>query len=1097
MTKLMQLAETGYKNDLFALVSDPSLVGDQRRSKRINLNNLPSKGRVWDITPTTSPLQTPDLQFDDLFQMNFNAGQLGIDQSSPLINISGNPIYKHGCAKSNINLAMLNDGDSWHVGFRVVTNNTGFCLDNLMFYDKNASASALAAMYLNVLVSGSQFVAPMLLVSASRSNAQLELYAVYYDPVADDYVTSPSPFPTNYSIGTQGANNNTAVLLLSRNGNTLNAAIASVDTASNYDIHVIRHLGNDENPFPFDDLSLFIYAGTLASPQPEYQIISPTLTVGLPSYDVLNTTYNLNYSGTQQLFNEAFQVEPHRPSGVTVTQSEFPEGVMVGEYLNTYLDPNYSGVAPKPYGVLVSGDKTVVVTSITLGNEEFELLIRGAEFAQLASTVANISNNSMQGLFYGEIVVYVNNELDNVDLFTGDRSFNTFDAAYEYLILLPAYIPKRIVLDDRPIANTGPNYFVGVIGKLYMFGMNNIKLSTYCAFSGEPYPKIYNANNEHRPNPDINPWLYLRDMSFDSLHLVDFWGTFIQNQNADAHVWLGGANQTQTSPSSMLAGNLRLGKNTAVYATKGTIDYYDGGDILLEDGAFLKLYFQLYKGGGSETPLNTPFNIHKSAKARLHVTVYGANYLNHLPLTGQPYQMTVYQPEGSTGVEFPSNSGGYAAIVNIVNVNYSYDPVFTIDNVVMVRNLTDFKPDYDYSGVLVLPTTAKTFFIVGTVNLGPHVLYGGSGNAKHHFMGFPDSKLVADTYILTSNSINSSQSFKFSNLQLQTLSVAAEQTVITMESGGLDITDCIIDAPAGVWYIANAVPANAKVWPINVKSTEFKSDARTPGSIIRLNSHCNVAVRDVTYSGDVFPSQPVMDIRGLNVTAHVIVDGFTVVGNDESISSPLFIVDDLQRANGYISVKGVHVTHGNINAATPTVLGLFTKNYHRTNIGYYDAYNNVQDNRIVTDSTCGFVILKAPSIVAAVSNTSSDNVISLDETTIAQSYSKKYGFTNAISGMQNYTLNEHKLFEIRLKANVGAGANLTVRFKFKRIDKLTDVEHESDYVEVVLNGSGTGTVDATFYRELISGGMYALVVQNVSAPINVSITNVVFTIREF
>jgi hypothetical protein len=240
-----------------------------------------------------------------------------------------------------------------------------------------------------------------------------------------------------------------------------------------------------------------------------------------------------------------------------------------------------------------------------------------------------------------------------------------------------------------------------------------------------------------------------------------------------------------------------------------------------------------------------------------------------------------------------------------------------------------------------------------------------------------------------------------------------------------------------------------------------------------------------------------MDLRGLSETAHVVMDGFTVVGNDASLMAPLFIVDNLERSNGYISVKGVHMTHGNANANSSVHRGLFTQDYLGTNVGYYSPYNHVQDNRIVTENSHAFMIFRAPGIVTAVSNTTDDNMFNLNETQVAQASVRKYGFINAIGGAQTYLLNEHMLHEIRLKADVGAGANLTLRFKFKRIDNITDVEHESDYVEVVLNGSGTGTVDATFYRELISGGMYALVVQNVSAPINVSITNVVFTIREF
>jgi hypothetical protein len=146
----------------------------------------------------------------------------------------------------------------------------------------------------------------------------------------------------------------------------------------------------------------------------------------------------------------------------------------------------------------------------------------------------------------------------------------------------------------------------------------------------------------------------------------------------------------------------------------------------------------------------------------------------------------------------------------------------------MVRSLVDFKPDYDYSGNIILPSTPTTFFIVGTVNLGAHSLYAGNGNAKHHFMGFPDSQLVSDVHVLASSAVNSSQSFKFTSLQLKTTLLAPEQGVIYMESGGLDIENCTIDAPAGIQYIGSVIPTTESEWPISIKSTEFTSQVRSP-----------------------------------------------------------------------------------------------------------------------------------------------------------------------------------------------------------------------------------------------------------------------------
>lgn len=1100
MTKLMQLDPTTYKNGLYTLVSDPSLVGNQRRSKRLAIDDVPSKPRIWDITPIIHPPTSPDLELVDTFQMTVGAQQqLQIDSSSAFINVGGQPIYKHGCVKTNINLGMLNDGDSWHVGFRNTDGPSGYSLSNLIFGPNTQSASDLASAYVSSLINGSPPQANMLVLGSNRIGNNLSVSSSFYNPTLSAYQTSGGAFPVKYDVGTESANNTTLLLLLSRNGVSLNVGIAALDTAGNYDIHEIHTFGDSNHPFDFASMTMFIYAGAIANPLIQYQTISPTLTTGLPAYNVSFTKYETSYGGSQAAFDALYPVAPHRPSGTLVEHAVFPEGTRVGELLNVYVDLQYVGPPPRPYGftTLQSG-QTIMVTSISSEGKDYNRMIRSNEFDPLVQTVNALSTGGGAGLPYGEIVVYVNNELDADDLFTGDRAFNTFDLAYEYLIALPAYIPKRMVLDDRPIAATGPNYFVGVIGKLYLFGANNIRLSTFSAFSGEPYPKHYNLGNEHRPDPDVNPWLYLRDMSFDSLYLIDFWGTFIQNQNADSHVWLGIPSVTQTSPSTLRAANLRLGKNTAVYATEGTIDYYDGGEILIEDDAFLKLYFSLYKGGGAETPLNIPFIIHKSAKARLYVSGYGNNYSTSLPLAGTPYQMSVYYPSGGLDVEFPPNNGAVPSIVNLMEINYNYAPVFTVDNVVMVRSLTDFKPDYDYSGNIVLPSTPTTFFIVGTVNLGAHSLYAGSGDAKHHFMGFPDSELVSAAQVLASNASNSSQSFKFTSLQLRTLSLAPEQGAIYMESGGLEIENCKIDAPAGIQYIGNAVPPAATTWPISIKSTELTSDSRTPGSMTRINSYCNVLLRDVTHSGDIFPQQPLMDLRGLSVTAHVIVDGFTVVNNDEPYSSPMFIVDNMQRTNGYISIRGIHMSHGNVNASGSVYRGLFTLDYLGTNVGYYTPYDNAQDNRIVTDRSRGFMLYKAQyGVVIAVDDTETDYIVNLNELETGADVSKKYGFLSEAGGAQTYLLNEHKLYEIRLKCNIATSPGLTFEVKIKRTDDPFDEEHLSDFVTAVTDNSGQAWVDATYYRTMVGGGTYALTVRNVTQPTNFSLTDIVLTIREF
>lgn len=54
----------------------------------------------------------PNLEIVDSFQMiTSDLSAISIDNQSPLITVDGQAIYKHGAAKTNINLGMLNDGD--------------------------------------------------------------------------------------------------------------------------------------------------------------------------------------------------------------------------------------------------------------------------------------------------------------------------------------------------------------------------------------------------------------------------------------------------------------------------------------------------------------------------------------------------------------------------------------------------------------------------------------------------------------------------------------------------------------------------------------------------------------------------------------------------------------------------------------------------------------------------------------------------------------------------------------------------------------------------------------------------------------------------
>jgi hypothetical protein len=187
MTKLMQLDPTNYKNGLYTLVSDPSLVGSARRTKRLAIDSIPAMPRIWDITPIVNPPTTPDLEIIDTFQLNVGSqNALSIDPASPLITVGGQPIFKHGCAKTNINLAMLNDGDTWHVGLRAIVTG-GYTLSNVVFYDTSADAAEYAASQLDQLTNSGHVPSNRLVVSANRSAVNLSIGGTVYNPVTQSY----------------------------------------------------------------------------------------------------------------------------------------------------------------------------------------------------------------------------------------------------------------------------------------------------------------------------------------------------------------------------------------------------------------------------------------------------------------------------------------------------------------------------------------------------------------------------------------------------------------------------------------------------------------------------------------------------------------------------------------------------------------------------------------------------------------------------------------------------------------------------------------------------------------------------------------------
>lgn len=1083
----MQLDPTDYKNGLYTLVSDPSLVGNARRTKRLAIDNIPAIPRTWDITPIVNPPTTPDLEIVDTFQLNVSSqNELGIDPTSPLITVGEEPMYKHGCAKTNINLAMLNDGDTWHVGLRAIAAG-GYTSSSVVFYDTNVDAAEYAAHALHQLTNSGGEPSNQLALSITRSAANLSIAGTAYNPVVQSYQQISGAFPLKYSVSTNGAENTTALMLLHRDGNTLNVTIAAVDMAGNYDISEVHSVGNDNLPFDFSSLTMFLYLGTVTSPAMEYQLVVPTITTGLPDYDVAFTKYETVYSGTQSTFDALFPVEAHRPSGVLIEQAVFPEGVRVGELLNVRVDLHYDGAPPTPYGLSLAHGKTYMVTANHSEGVALERIIRSSEYDSLVQTVNGLSTGSTAGLPYGEIVVYVNNGLDTVDMFTGSRAFDTFEAAYEYLITLPPYLPKRMVLDDRPIGATGPNYFEGVVGKTYLIGQNNIKLSTYCAFSGEPYPAYYSENTDFpRPFYGAYPQLYLR-AKFDACYFVDYWGSIEPNAYGSEQLVLSGYVDTPGSPSTLFTSKLRIGKNSAVYIFPGSVDYYDGGSILLEDNAYMYLRFEHYKNSGLD-PLNSPFTIYKSGKARLEIEV-AVNYQT-LPLNGEPYQFRIINPKNGILPFIPSTV--FSQYVDIVQINVNYEPIFTVDNVRMIRSLIDFKPGFNYEPVLTLPDNATVFFIVGEVNLQGYPLYTSNSQAVHRFIGFPDAKLISSVPILVSNDVNGQNSFVVDGVTLE----CPTEPVISMESGSVTVRNSKIVSPKGIGYNAQGDGGTPYLNSlIKLQNVEFYSDNRqNETSIVKLNSRGDVVISDVVFTGNGVGGVPLLDLINLENNTSIIIDGLSVK-LDINVLSPLICIDNNPRPPCSISVKGVHIGHGASQQQAPSAYNLFTLVPSGAAAGNYSVYDHTTDNRIVTDNSKPFMIYNDPSIVTTPDQIGADVFVFLEQS-VTGFESMKYGFENDQNGRLIYLSDIAGMFEIRIKGTVISDPNTDVEFRFRQPNP-TDAVGHNKFLSVNTGVTGVIDVDMLLHRSLMPSGIYGLAIRNQSNLANVELSNLLFTIREF
>lgn len=396
MAKLMALPQTPYKAGLFTMASDPSVSDNDpaKTSHRFSLDDMPAVGRLWNVTPQVFANITPDLSYVDTFNTDpANTTGISIDPSSPMVMTNGNDPLKHACAKTNINLGLLQDGDCWHIALDAYSV-AEFNMVSLLLLDANKDASEAAAVVLDLLLdNASNNRLAMLTAGSIQNNVQLSGILNEFDGSAYTPTwLSSDGFPFSYSLAGAQLSDQRAVMLLSRGGDTLKIGAGMFDaTTQQYDIRGFLVMGGNEVAVDFSQFSLFISLLTIDTGNGfSYGNANVILTEGLPAYNVTGTKYE-DEGGAQSVWDAAFPITPHRPSGTLVEQATFPADTRIGELLRASVDAGYVAPYPvAPYGKTVLHNTLLYVTNVAVGQQSFERVVLGTEFDALAEQISTI-----------------------------------------------------------------------------------------------------------------------------------------------------------------------------------------------------------------------------------------------------------------------------------------------------------------------------------------------------------------------------------------------------------------------------------------------------------------------------------------------------------------------------------------------------------------------------------------------------------------------------------------------------------------------------------------------------------------------------------
>ena len=722
--------------------------------------------RKWDVTPVGNIQNPAILTLTDLagIIVDPNTGVISTD-----LNNLGAILGPYGLctAKTNIDLSQWSAGSTFQMGYEVdaATDVNGPYFTGMAWVDSGLTAAEAALGILGTIAGNPHALSTPYLLSASIGFGPTHITQVMACIATD---SDPSPAGStlsgalSYNISTAPGSKQTILLSKAVSSMGVGLTITDPDGVS-YDL-LATQLAN--NPV-FAGLTLFYFVATVNVGNGGANVaIKPDLAATPPSYIVAGTDY-ATAGGTNNTWNALFP-NITQPIIGSVTQATYPVNTYRGEILQAYVNPSWTqSNTVRPYGVLVADGQRLFVDNVTPGDEAFSFVVSPASLSTaiagvnssvsaLTTTVTGVQSSltmlqgSIASLQDGsdEVLVYVRG-VAFTPVTDASVTYNSFDSAYNYLITLPKYIRKRIILDDRADSN---NTFAGSSVVNYHLMENNITISTYQAFAGDVIPVGGNAKVS----------LMIR---CSSLRLDKFAGNILQawlTMNDIGYGPFGDYSALALNTSITLADNVVtqnnfvIGDNCRVYMNSYNL-FHDqpilntdsGGTIFMGDNSSLTIIFGVYQGN----ILFPGVNIVKGANSYLLIdgnlsAIFDVNTETpdiHKGLLKiiSPFDVGSIQ---FAGMSLTTYDGSAEIAYTDANVSAMLDPSFKV-----VRNFMDFgtiRPDISLpNGWTAVLLSGLKYFIAGTIYQPPQVIlypngYFNEGLLAIQLLGIKGSSVI-------------------------------------------------------------------------------------------------------------------------------------------------------------------------------------------------------------------------------------------------------------------------------------------------------------------------------------------------------------------